>query len=242
MNRLAICLLILLCQSALGYDRYRSEAEVPEPLLFDLVRRINSDKGEFEMNSLFVKRRTRGEPSFEVAPEIEWAFGNGRAIELELPTADGVVESYKVALQFQIPSYFGQINGVQVIYEKLREEDVHEVTPLYLLAHRFSHKWSTLSMVGYRAVVGDRRAARRAHRAEGAIVNSSLFYNYRRVLDLGLELNMSGFSGKNSEYILMPQLHALFPLDIKVQAGFGANYDAYRVSPITAVRLIREYN
>src|SRR5690606_26148017 len=58
---------------------------IPEPLVFDLVRALGAKKNELEANALVVTRFRRGRPTFDWAPEVEWAVADDVAIELELP-------------------------------------------------------------------------------------------------------------------------------------------------------------
>lgn len=233
---LLLILLISLINTARAYDKYSSEAQIPEPLLFDLVRRINSDKGEWEFNSLLVDGNGSDIKNVHIAPEIEWAFADGKAVEFELPTAEGKIQTLKSALQFQIPSWFVQLAGIQVIYETSVKENLHELTPLLILAHRLSPRWSTLAMVGNQIS----SAAGRIH--QKPIMNLNFFYNESEAIDLGLEINLSGLGASFDGLIMMPQVHTLLSGDIKIQAGLGTLYDGYRHSAISAFRLIKEFN
>ena len=70
---------------------------IPEPLYFDLVRGLDSRKGDAEINvlSAFNTRKK----SINLAPEMEIAIRGGTAIEFELPTDNFNVASYKFAFQ-----------------------------------------------------------------------------------------------------------------------------------------------
>ena len=68
---------------------------LPEPLLFDLVRGLGAHRGELEANTLV----TLGRGPVHYAPEVEWVFANGHAVELELPMHGTSLDAVKVALQ-----------------------------------------------------------------------------------------------------------------------------------------------
>lgn len=238
-----IFLLLITSATSFAYDsRYKSEAEIPEPLLFDLVRRINSDRGELEINTLFTHTHAEKIKGVHAAPEIEYAFADGMAVELELPTVNGKVETYKGALQFQLPSWIGDLTGTQLMHEKFAEDSVHETTVLLLSAKRLSEKWSVFTMIGNRFVYGDSDSIRNRRMRELPIFNLNLFYDFADVFDLGLETNVRGMGASFEELIVMPQIHALLTHDFKIQMGFGVSYDGYDYSPISAFRFIKEFN
>src|SRR5687768_4202682 len=66
------------------------ELGIPEPLVFDLVRPLGSARGELEANTLMTRSSKTGQ--FAWAPEIEYAFANGYAVELELPFENSSLE------------------------------------------------------------------------------------------------------------------------------------------------------
>ena len=59
---------------------------IPEPLIFDLVRGLGAERGEFEANVLgefpLGDKSGRG---IEWAPEVEYAIVDGFALEFEVP-------------------------------------------------------------------------------------------------------------------------------------------------------------
>jgi hypothetical protein len=71
---------------------------IPEPMVFDLIRPLGARKGELEMNALFLNP-TRRRTSLEWALEIEYAFLNNHAIELELPFENMRLEELKLSYQ-----------------------------------------------------------------------------------------------------------------------------------------------
>lgn len=228
---------------ASSYDgHYKKESEIPEPLLFDLVRRINSDKGELEVNTLFTQRNASEMKGVYIAPEIEYAFGDGKAVEFELPTVDGKVKTFKSALQFMLPNFVGDLTGTQIIHEKVNGKSIHETTLLLLSAKKLTSKWSMFSMLGNKFTYGSSSTIKSTKGREMPIANFNLFYDYADVFDLGVETNLRGAGASFEEFIVMPQIHALLAKDFKLQAGFGSSYDGYKISPVTAFRLIKEFN
>lgn len=96
-----------------------SDPHIPEPLLFDLVRPLGARKGKLEVNTLAQINNNGGPLAW--APEIEYAFADGLAFELELPTENSSVTDYKIAFQGTLSHNFNNpnlIQGWQVIVEK----------------------------------------------------------------------------------------------------------------------------
>lgn len=238
-----ILLIIFFSVSSYAYDsNYKREAEIPEPLLFDLVRRVNSDKGELEINTLITQTHASEIKGVHIAPEIEYAFADGMAVELELPTVDGKVETFKGALQFQLPDWIGDVTGTQLIHEKVNGKSINETTILLLTGKRLANKWSSFSMIGNRFVYGDSKEIKKTKERGLPIINLNFFYDYADNFDLGIETNLRGIGASFEEVILMPQIHVLLKRDIKIQSGLGVSYDGFRFAPITALRLIKEFN
>lgn len=94
--------------------------EIPEPMVFDLVRPLGAEKGEVEVNSLFIAR-PGGRARLNWAPEVEWCFAEGYTVEFELPIENTRIESYKFALQGMLPrpkrSQSRLVHGWQTIVE-----------------------------------------------------------------------------------------------------------------------------
>jgi hypothetical protein len=233
---------IFLSFSARAFDTYKTTREIPEPLVFDLVRRINSQKGEMEVNSLFLQSGDSEVKNVYVAPEFEYAWADGKAVELEFPTEDGKVRTLKAAFQFQLPSWIGDLTGLQLIYEASTEKSIHEFSPLLIVAKRLSRKWSVLAMIGNRFEFGNDPSLKNRKFEELPLVNFNLFYDYAKLFDLGLEFNLRGAGASFEEVLIMPQIHALLARDFKLQAGFGMTYDGFRFAPVSAFRFIKEFN
>lgn len=191
------------------------ELGIPEPLVFDLVRPLNSPKGELEVNALISRSSRTGE--FSWSPEIEYAVADGYAVELELPFEDSTLEEYKIGLQ----GTFGELPGRKVVHgwQALGRygsyEKVHAADILYLNGIRLPDKWSAMNMIGLRHTNFAR------HGDIVALVNNNLFYHYSRTLTFGVELNNEIYARKLWRYRLTPQLHYSMSSDKSIQIGGG---------------------
>jgi hypothetical protein len=209
---------------------------VPEPMLFDLVRPLGAKKGELEINSLGVfpwravnrdlsqdpfgsGQTTLDRQGIEWAPEIEFAFADGWAVEFELPFESSKLEAYKVALQGTFGTAFDghYIHGFQWIVEPTPQWQRWNSTLLYLGGIRFDEKWSALVMLGGRMNLAGRNNAQTFER----LVNASLFYEVNPALTLGTEVNHAVGNGGRFQTILVPQLQYEFSPRFEVQSGVG---------------------
>ncbi len=219
-----------------------NKIQIPEPLLFDLIRPLGASKGELEFNILGTKilnyknNQHRNDsavirpPEIVYAPEVEYAFADGYGIELELPFANHKLEAYKLALQgtFSRSPFERSINGWQLIslYNRLEKES--NVTGLYLLGVQFSERISSLVMLG--ANVND-------HFETGLIANPSLFFKYSDALTFGIENNLF-LSANEHYYILLPQMEYSVGTNISVQLGAGLSIFGDHEHMLAAMRLI----
>ncbi len=191
------------------------ELGIPEPLVFDLVRPLGSPRGELEVNALITQSSQTGQ--FAWAPEIEYAFADGYAVELELPFENASFEEYKLGLQ----GTFGEllngrmIHGWQALGRHRRHENLYSGDILYLNGIRLSDRWSIMNMLGVR---------RTDFRKRGdivALLNNNVFYHYSHRLTFGVEVNNEVQERKQWGYRLTPQLHYSFSSDKAVQIGGG---------------------
>ncbi len=186
---------------------------VPEPLLFDLVRPLGADKGELEVNALV--QHASGGTAW--APEIEYAFADGYALELELPFEGATLEEYKVAVQGTAGTLLDgrMIHGWQAIVYYERNSKDYTADLIYLNGARLSRKWSVFNMVGLR----------HAHfRGDGdyiGLVNNSIFYDYSQRLTFGLEVNSEISDGWRWRHGLVPQIHFDVSEHVTLQFGGG---------------------
>lgn len=207
---------------------------IPEPVMFDLVRGLGARKGEVEVNTLMVSRFHRnGSPELTWAPEVEWAFADGLAVELELPMHGRELEAVKGAFQVTLPSLPTFIHGIQLIGEyALTPRDV-QTTLLYLAGARFG-SFSTLWMAGARATTPiDSRDS------FDVLVNPSFFIDLHEAVTVGLEFNAAAVAVKDVHLIAVPQVHWQISQRVRVQAGLGAAFEE-RTAPAAFTRLILE--
>lgn len=209
---------------------------IPEPMLFDLVRPLGARKGELEINTLAVfpwrainrdlsrdpfgsGQTTRDREGIEWAPEIEYAFADGWAIEFELPFESSTLEAYKLALQGTFGTAFDNhyIHGFQWIVEPTTDWKRWNSTLLYLAGIRFDEKWSALLMFGGRMDLAGRNNAFTFER----LINATLFHEVNSYLTLGTEVNHAvGILGRY-QTIVVPQLHYQLTRCIELQSGVG---------------------
>ena len=147
-----LVVLLLACNSAIGQDKVIKETvNIPEPLMFDLVRGLGAKQGELEINSLAdLPLNNASMRGVEWAPEIEYALFDNFAVELEFPMYNLELEAYKMAIQWTIgPSKNNKfIHGIQVIGEKYIHDDIFEFNLLYVPAYRFNEVWSAIGLFG----------------------------------------------------------------------------------------------
>lgn len=188
---------------------------IPEPMVFDLVRSLGAKKGELEVNTLAQKSLKGG--VVEWAPEIEYAFADNYAIELELPFENLNLTHYKFALQGTLsnPPIIGMVHGWQVFGEKNRGIGKYSADALYINGYRFSKVLSTLNMFGIKRSIlgGDGKAI--------ALMNNNLFYDYSHNINCGIELNHEINNKGQWSYSLTPQISLNLNHNITLQTGLS---------------------
>ena len=205
---------------------------IPEPLHFDLVRGLGARKGKLETNVLLSMRPRRGGPT-TWAPEVEWAFADGLAVELELPMVDRELHALKAAVQWTAPSPAARFaHGAQVIGEYLLDAGVTEVTGLYLAGVRVG-RFSAFSMAGVRVA-----AERGGHRE--LLVNPSIFADAGEAVTLGVESNLELDQGGRLSGLALGQVHWQIARRFRIQLGAGAELDDGRLGAVVVTRWILE--
>lgn len=209
---------------------------IPEPMVFDLVRGLGARKGEAEVNTLMVLSDPTRDPELGWAPEVEWAFADNYAFEVELPMVDRHLHALKSAFQATIPSQSKRfIHGVQVIGEYLLTEQDTETTLLHLAGLRLG-KWSMLSMLGVRGVT----PLSEAEHYQG-LFNPSVYRDLGETVTVGLESNLSvSLDGSAWESLLIPQLHWQLSRRSRLQVGGGVAWNETTTVPVAASRIILE--
>ncbi len=219
-----------------AFDQYGSKVEVPEPLFIDLVRGLNSKTGEWEINSLFSHSQGRFQ-QMNWAPEIEYVIRTGTSIEFEFPMEGGELTHYKVAGQQRLYRNLSgsTVHGLQFIYETNRQFNHSETSIFYIVAHRINYRFSVLGMYGFRNQVENWNGI-------NTLLNQSVFYNYSREVDFGLEINYDAGQLNEDYWQVIPQVHLALNDGYKIQFGFGALASEDQINPVGTFRIIREFN
>ncbi len=217
-------------------EHQKGQVDVPEPLLFDMVRPLGARKGELEFNTLAVfpflsRNRNNGDDAFgpsavagdrrgiDWAPEVEYAPVDNFAVEFEFPFEEHQFESYKVGLQWTIGTAFDDsyIHGFQMLIEPTVHWRQWNTTLIYIGGIRFDDVWSAVFMVGGRMDV----EGPRADESFDYIFNASLFADISPILKFGLETNYASNVLGGNQFIVVPQLHLEMGKNIEVQTGIG---------------------
>jgi hypothetical protein len=219
-----------------SFTDYQKKNQVPEPLFVDLVRGLDAQVGEWEINSLFYQTR-RSFEQFQWAPEVEFVLRDGLAIEFEFPMVGRKLESYKLGLQqrvYQSPSGH-HLQGIQFLYEADPEFRHSDGTLYYIIAQRFNHYFSIIGLYGFRTIM-------EAYQGLEWDLNQSFFYNYSQEIDFGLEFNYVSGELTPRFFQVVPQLHLAFHNGAIIQFGFGARTTVEGTRPLSTFRLIWEFN
>lgn len=211
--------------------------QIPEPMVFDLVRGLGARRGELEVNTLFQMPYRDGDAREVLwAPEIEYAVADGLALEFELPFEGTHLEALKLAAQATFPTRRFQrfLHGVQLIVERQTEEHVWETTLLYVPGIQWNETFSTLAMVGAQLTAGTD-----VEDGIELIANLSLFADVGPRTTVGLEANYaSGLERSDEHLLLMPQIHQELGSHWMLQAGVGARMTRSDAQPELAARII----
>ena len=228
---------------------------IPEPLVFDLIRSLGAQRGEFEANVLAMfpigNENSTGTNDFdpfgpapgsndehgiEWAPEVEFAVADGLALEFELPYEGSSLEAYKFASQVTFGTALDDrfIHGTQVIIEP----DVHfkqwDLTFLYLAGMKFDRTWSALGMIGVRPQIEDGRGTEHVD----GIFNLTVFANLSEHATVGLESNFTFGESDRTSLLLMPQLDLEITDHVQIQSGFGPGFSESGTETFAVVRAI----
>ncbi len=236
LSTLPLAAALLACPALASAEETGEYPHVPEPMVFDMMRPLGAKKGELEANTLAVMSPS-GDRTVAWAPEVEYAFADGFAVEAELPFEDGRLAELKLGLQAAWGSFNSgrSAHGVQYLGIYDRHSGRYSNTLVYMLVHRFNDRWSSVSMAGLSDISLGGGPARNA-----AVINHSTFYDASDRSVLGVEVNFLG--GYDGHVTVMPQLHQNIGRTMSLQAGFGgqkARGDALR--PRAGLRLIREF-
>jgi hypothetical protein len=210
---------------------------VPEPMVFDMMRPLGARQGELEANTLATAPLSGPDGKIAWAPEVEYAVVDGFAVEAELPFEGGRLAELKLGLQGALGTFNAgrSAHGVQYLGIYDRHSHRYSSSLAYMLVHRFNARWSNVAMAG----LWDIGLGRKTHRNR-AILNNTSFYNAAEGTVLGLEVNYLG--GEEGHVLVMPQLHQKLASRVNVQIGLGGHRPRGDVvRPKGGVRLIREF-
>ena len=233
--------LVLVAGSAAAETAYPA---IPEPMVFDMMRPLGAKKGEMEANVLALTQAPFRPTRAEWAPEVEYAFADGKAVEFELPFDGARLAAFKLGLQtaFGVSADGKSAHGAQYLGIYDREAGRYTSSLLYMAGKRFSERFSIMNMIGLDDIVLKRRggggSGARGHNA--LLLNHASFYDLRIGTVLGAELNVAG--GGRGHVRLTPQVHQRLAERVNVQ--FGAGLEKARrgaARPVAGVRLVREF-
>ncbi len=241
-----------------GAEDFGSEdniPSIPEPMVFDLVRGLGADRGEFEVNvlSLFPVNRSRATSAtsfdpfgpaagsldrggIEWAPEVEYALCDGFAVEFELPFEGSELEAYKFAAQLTFGTAFNDkfIHGGQTIVEPHTDFEIWELTFLYLAGVELSDRWSALGMIGVRPQISNHSGG---DPVDG-ILNLTIFADVTHRMTCGLESNFVFGESDRTSLLLMPQVDVEITDHLELQCGIGPGFSAFDTEVLAGLRLI----
>jgi hypothetical protein len=208
---------------------------IPEPLVFDLVRGLDARRGELEVNTLGRINLRTGR--FYWAPELEWAFAKGHAVELELPMLNRELQSIKVALQgaFPTPGRPRMVHGWQAFTDVSLADGRPDGVLLYLFGHRLSRRASILTMLG-----GAAPLSRLGRRGGAVLHNAAVFFDAAEWSTLGLETNLEIDLRGDWRLAIYPQAHFQASKRLRLQLAPGVGLTTNTVTPLAAFRLILE--
>ncbi|PSJ15780.1 hypothetical protein [Nitrosomonas supralitoralis] len=213
----------------------RKGPNIPEPMVFDLVLPLGSDRGKYELNTLF--QYNEKNKTLETNPEFEYGYAKGHGIEFELPTENSSIQAYKVSLQGTFNLFLTQhfIHGWQYIYQYNKQSKAHENSVLYIFGYQFNEKLSTLNMGGFRITDISSNGA-----VEG-LMNANLFYGFSKKLLLGLEINWEVRTNLSDSILAMPQIHHLLAKHVELQFGMGMLNMNHHYSPHVVTRIVFDF-
>lgn len=220
-----------------GTAHAESYPRIPEPMIFDMMRPLGAERGELEVNALAQTGSPFRSRETEWAPEVEYAYANGHAIEFELPFDGRRLAALKLGLQsaLGVSADGRSAHGVQYLGIYHRETGRYTNTLLYMAGHRMNERWSTMNMVG----IDDIRPGG-GEGSNALLLNHALFYDAKPGTVLGAELNVAG--GAERSVKLSPQLHQRLTDKANVQFSLGMEKLRHEpVRPTAGLRVIREF-
>ncbi len=239
-------------------ERPRPGPNVPEPMVFDLIRPLGVRQGELEANVLGfipfrrVKTRTpqfsfitgadqstKKRTPFEWAPEIEYGVFDNFAVEFELPMSLGQVEAFKLAAQYTFGTGFDEqfIHGIQGILFIDRTNGAVTPTLLYLTALRFDPVYSLQTMLGFSHEFGSDNPMSPTL----ILFNLAVFAELDKLWTVGFETNYIADLDGTAGLLFMPQVHWNPTEKFTLQVGVGTRAQEGSFIGEGVFRVIQEF-
>lgn len=207
--------------SSTGASAVDSEIpQIPEPMVFDLVRPLGARRGELEVNTLCAVPLTGRHHNFSWEPETEYEIGRGYAIEPQVIFENGTFEGFQLTGQKTMGTLFKHraIHGLLLRGEYTLDRKQLLSDSVYLFGMRLSKRWSCFAINGFR---------RTAYWDGGRfvwLVNPTVFYHVNPRLEIGVESNFElGLSQQNRQ-LITPQFHYNITKMSEFQFGLGLEY------------------
>lgn len=209
---------------------------LPEPLLFDLVRGLGAHRGELEANTLV----TLGRGPVHYAPEVEWVFANGHAVELELPMHGTSLDAVKVALQGTLHRRADGrfVHGWQAFTQIGVHTRDRGVVTTWIASGTIGARGSYVLMVGAGATIQAQGPA-----LGTVIVNASVFRALDTHTRVGVEATTSSDVLGRTRVVatLLPQVHIDVTPHVRLQGGLGAALSRNGAAVQAASRFVVEF-
>lgn len=239
-----LCLFYACFQLFAQEKAYLEYGDIPEPMVFDLVRELGARKGELEINVLTeIPLNSISSRHIEWAPEIEYAIWDDFAVEFELLFEDGTLEALKVALQYTFGKSASKhfIHGTQFMVEKISKIDKWDISLLYIPAYRFNSIWSVLALLGIRQQLGSDSQ----NKTTTLLLNATVFAEITERTALAIEFNNSdpgNFDEEEElELLIMPQIQIQLSEHWSLQTGLGAELTEENIYATGVLRMIVEF-
>lgn len=187
----------------------------PEPMVYDLMRGLDSKKGEAEVNSLFLANG-------QMSPEIEYAVKDGWAFELETPIENGKAQALKWGSQYTFYQRGNELLiGAQGIFEDQLYKPRNDYSLTLVVDYKLSDNFSLVGIGGMRSATIENRTDHNV-----GILNLSLFYNVSDALFVGVENdNKLYFTDKELHINTIPQVSVRVNKKLRFQAGYGISWN-----------------
>lgn len=220
-----------------GADLAPAHIEIPEPMIFDLVRGLGARAGEAEVNALVMSGAPEHPELLRYAPEVEIALGDGFGVEVELPLEGTHLHAVKAAVQGRLSSSDDGrwMQGVQAIGEYVIGDGTGDAHLLWLVSGLPVQGVAIVGMIGGRATITPNGVEGRA------IVNGAGYVATSRESWLGAEINASWDPHHEHGMIRATgQVHVSVSPAFRVQLGLGVEHDAQGTAPVGGARVIAE--